>query len=79
MQKCDPQKRKTKIFFAKKNSCSKQELQADENISISQSVKVVENVSTPRPFPVANKSFAEKNQFHEELETKLHYIVKDES
>ena len=56
----------------------------NENTSASQSVQVVENVSTPRPFPNVNKSFADKTRFNEELETKLseeliRYISKDES
>ena len=56
----------------------------NENTSASQCVQVVENVSTPRLFPNVNKSFADKNRFHEELETKLseeliRYISKDES
>ena len=56
----------------------------NENISTSQSVQVMENVSTPRPFANINESFADKNRFHEELETKLSevlilHISKDES
>ena len=55
-----------------------------ENTSASQCVQVVENVSTPRLFANVNKSFADKNRFDEELETKLseeliRYISKDES
>ena len=56
----------------------------NENTSTSQSVQVVENVSTPRPFPNVNESFADKTRFNEELETKLseeliRYISKNES
>ena len=86
MAKCDPPKRQTKICSAKKNSCNKQELQADdnENTSTSQSEQVVKNVFTPKLFPNVNKSFADKKWFHKELETKLSeelicYILKDGS
>ena len=57
--------------FAKENSCNKQESPADDTVNTSQSVQVVENVSTPKPFPNANESFADTKRFHEEQETKL--------
>ena len=53
----------------------------NKNTSTSQSMQVVENVFTPWPFRDVNESFADKNWFHKELETKLseeliHYILK---
>ena len=82
MSKCDPPKQKTKIFFAKKSFCNKQESQVNnnENTSTSQIVQVVENVSPQDP----SLPFAYKNRFHKQLETKLSkelkcYILKDES
>ena len=44
----------------------------------------MENTFIPRPFPNVKESFADKNRFHEELDTKLseeliRYILKDES
>ena len=57
--------------FAKENYCTKQESPADDTENTSQGVQVVENVSTPKPFPNVNESFADTKRFHEEQETKL--------
>ena len=85
MLRFESPKWQTKRCFAKENSCNIQESPADddENTSTSQNVQVAENVSTPRPFANVDKSFADKNRFHEELEVMLseeliRYILNDE-